>query len=98
MGRITMPFQQRFMFQLEVLDNFRRGLKTEEDRAAYDAVIHAASFQRGAMANSDIVSVLDAILLSGLVDVYARKIRLEKRIRALEERLNEGSLVRASSS
>ena len=91
MGRITVSFHERFLAEIESLKSFRDALRTKEDQAAYDAIIKAASFERGAMVNSDIVIVLDAILLCGLVYMTAGIERLEKRVQELENLLNEKS-------
>lgn len=89
MGRITVSFHERFLTEVESLKSFRDALRTKEDQAAYDTIIKAASFERGAMVNSDIVVVLDAILLCGLVYMTAGIARLEKRVEELEKLLNE---------
>ena len=89
MGRITVSFHERFLAEVESLKSFRDALRTKEDQAAYDAIIKAASFERGAMVNSDIVIVLDAILLCGLVYATASLLRLEKRVQELEKLLCE---------
>lgn len=91
MGRITVSFHERFLAEVESLKSFRDALRTKEDQAAYDTIIKAASFERGAMVNSDIVIVLDAILLCGLVYMTAGIARLEKRVQELEKLLNEKS-------
>ena len=93
MGRITVSFQERFLAELESLKSFRNALRTCEDQAAYDAIIEAATFERGAMVNSEIINVLDAILFCGLVNNRARIDRLEKRIEELEEALEKQKAV-----
>ncbi len=89
MGRITVPFKMRFEKELESLKSYRDALRDLEEQTAYDAVIKACTREQGAMANTDIPAVLDAILLTGLVESMKRISRLEKRFEFLEESLQK---------
>jgi RecA/RadA recombinase len=85
MGRITVPFKMRFEEELESLKSYRDALRDLEKQAAYDAIIKACTSEQGAMANTDIPAILDAMLLTGVVDNRRRIDRLEKRFDLLEE-------------
>ena len=88
-GRITVPFKMRFEQELESLKSYRDALRDLEEQAAYDAIIKACTSEQGAMANTDIPAILNAILLTGLVDSMKRIARLERRFESVEESLHK---------
>jgi len=88
MGRITVPFKMRFEQELESLKSYRDALRDFEEQAAYDAIIRACTREQGAMANTDIPAILDAMLLTGLVDSMKQIMRLERRVESLEKSLH----------
>jgi hypothetical protein len=85
MGRITVPFKMRLEQELEELKAFRDALKDLERQAAYDEILKACTSEQGAMANTNIPAVLDAILLTATVDNSKRIVHLSRRIDSLEE-------------
>jgi hypothetical protein len=89
MGRITIPFKMRFEQELESLKSYRDALRDFEEQAAYDAIIKACTREQGAMANTDIPAILDAMLLTGLVDSMKQIVRLERRVESLEKSLHK---------
>lgn len=89
MGRIIVPFKMRFEQELESLKSYRDALRGLEEQIAYDAVIKACTREQGAMANTDIPTVLDAILLMGLAESMKLISRLERRFEFLEESLRK---------
>jgi RecA/RadA recombinase len=89
MGRITVPFKMRFEQELESLKSYRDALRDLEEQAAYDAIIKACTSEQGAMANTDIPTILNAMLLTGLVDSMKRIARLERRLESVEESLHK---------
>jgi DNA repair protein RadB len=84
LGRITVPFKQRLEAELDALQGFRDALKDLEQQAAYDQIIRACTSEQGALANTTIPAVLDAMLLTAAVDNRRRIDHLSKRLDALE--------------
>jgi hypothetical protein len=88
MGRITVPFKMRFEEELDSLKDFRDALKNLERQAAYDEIIKVCTSEQGAMANSNIPAILDAMLLTASVDHSRRIEHLSKRVDILEDEVN----------
>ncbi len=88
-GRITVPFNQRFQQELEDLKEFRDALKDPERQAAYDQIVKVCTSEQGAMANSKIPDVLGAMLLAVEVDNRRFIEYLLKRIDFLEESIRK---------
>jgi len=84
LGRITVPFKQRLEAELDALQGFRDALKDLEQQAAYDQIIRACTSEQGALANTTIPAVLDAMLLTAAVDNRRRIDQLSKRLDALD--------------
>jgi RecA/RadA recombinase len=85
MGRITVPFKMRLEQELEELKAFRDALKDLERQTAYDEIVKACTSEQGAMANTDIPAVLDAMLLTATVDNSRRISHLSRRVDSLEK-------------
>jgi hypothetical protein len=68
-------------------EKFRNTLKDEGRRSAFDALWPAWADEQGAMINSDIVSALDLLLLTAVVD---NRREIEKLKRGRERRMGEG--------
>ena len=79
----------RFKQELESLKSYRDALRDLEEQVAYDAVIKACTREQDAMANTDIPTVLDAMLLTGLVESMKRISCLERCFESLEESLRK---------
>ena len=84
MGRITVPFKMKFERELDSLRGFRDALKDLEKQAAYDEIIRACTAEQGALANTDIPAVLDAMLLAASVDNRKSINHLSRRVDSLE--------------
>jgi len=89
MGRITVPFNQRFQQELEDLKEFRDALKDPERQVAFDQIVKVCTSEQGAMANSKIPDVLGAMLLAVEVDNRRLIEYLQKRIDSLEESIRK---------
>ncbi|RLI37331.1 hypothetical protein DRO66_04025 [Candidatus Bathyarchaeota archaeon] len=85
LGRITVPFKKRFEEELDSLKGFRDALKTLEKQAAYDQIIKACTSAQGALANTTIPAILDAMLLIASVDNRRRIEQTSKRLYTLEK-------------
>jgi len=85
LGRITIPFKKRFEEELDSLKGFRDALKNLEKQAAYDQIIKACTSEQGALANTTIPAILDAMLLIASVDNRRRIEQLSKRLYTLEK-------------
>ena len=83
--RITIPFKKKFEDELDSLKEFRDALKDLEGQAAYDQIIKACTSEQGALANTNIPAILDAMLLTASVDNRKRIEQLSKRLDFLEE-------------
>ena len=88
LGRITVPFKKRFEDELDSLRGFRDALKNLERQAAYDQILRACTSEQGALANTDIPAMLDAMLLTATVDNRSLIEQLSKRLDSLEEHVN----------
>ncbi len=84
LGRITVPFKQRLNEELDALQGFRDALKDLERQTAYDRIIRACTSEQGALANTDIPAILDALLLTAAVDNRRRIEQLSQRLDVLE--------------
>ena len=89
MGRITVPFKMKFEEELDSLKGFRDALKDLERQAAYDEIIKACTSEQGALANTDIPAILDAMLLTASVDNRRRINHLSRRVDSLEEKVRK---------
>jgi len=89
LGRITSESMRTLLQEqmVRLREKFRNTLKDEERRSAFDALWPAWADEQGAMINSDIVSALDLLLLTAVVD-NRREIKKLKRGR--ERRQDEG--------
>ena len=85
LGRITIPFKMRFEKELISLKGFRDALKDLEKQAAYDEIVKACTSEQGALANTNIPAILDAMLLAASVDNRRRIEKLSKRLNSIEE-------------
>ena len=95
MGRITKSFRVIFKEQLRDLRGFHNALMEASRRDAFDSLKRAWSSELGAMSYARIPYVLDAMLLTGLIDnrklieeLYARFRLLESKVEKLASRLN----------
>ena len=66
---------------------FRDALKNLERQAAYDQIVRACTSEQGALANTDIPAMLDAMLLTASVDNRSLIEQLSKRLDSLEEQV-----------
>ena len=89
LGRITIPFKMRFEKELNLLKGFRDALKDLEKQAAYDEIVKACTSEQGALANTNIPAILDAMLLAASVDNRRRIERLSKRLNSMEESIQK---------
>lgn len=84
LGMITVPFKVKFERELDSLKGFRDALKDLEKQAAYDEIIRTCTAEQGALANTDIPAVLDAMLLAASVDNRKSINHLSRRVDSLE--------------
>lgn len=85
LGRITVSFKKRFEEELDSLKGFRDALKNLEKQTAYDQIIKACTSEQGALANTTIPAILDAMLLIASVDNRRYIEQLSKRLYTLEK-------------
>ena len=83
--RIALPFKVKFDQELKSLGSFRDALRSLEMQAAYDEIVQVCTSEQGALANTDIPAILDAMLLATAVSNRRLVDRLSKRVDALEE-------------
>ncbi|MCW4051466.1 MAG: hypothetical protein NWE89_17225 [Candidatus Bathyarchaeota archaeon] len=96
LGRTTPPFRQSFNERIGMLrKEFQEAVVRPERREAFDRLVEAWSGELGAMSFAESMKMLDLMLLVASVDNRAvieelrfRNQRLEKKLNALEERLD----------
>lgn len=91
MGRMTPSFRQLYEELLKKLradDGYLSALMEEEHREAFRLLLEGAwEREYAAMANSGLPTLLDALNLTANLHNRALLLALERRLRALEERL-----------
>jgi len=88
LGRITSESMRTLLQEqmVRLREKFRNTLKDEGRRSAFDALWPAWADEQGAMINSDIVSALDLLLLTAVID---NRREIEKLKRGRERRIDE---------
>lgn len=86
MGRTVRPYSGQMENMLKRLENFRRGLR-KEDQEAFDFLMRAAKLQvqAGVMASNP--NPLDSIILSALVSLKRENLQLKKDLDSIRESL-----------
>ena len=90
MGRITIPF--RVLFQREI-NNLKRGyrdvLMDVSRRDAFDSLLRVWGSELGAMSYARIPTVLDVMLLTGLIDNRKLIVTLSNQLEILESKIKK---------
>ena len=90
MGRITPPFRSIFKREVNSLRRgYREALMNLSRRDAFDSLVKAWSSEQGAMSYARIPSVLDVMLLTGIVDNRSLIQELSGRIAAVESKVEK---------
>jgi hypothetical protein len=89
MGRTTPPIRMSFEDLLARLrSEYRDALVKQGRREAFDRLVEAWSAELGAISYAESLSLMDLILLTGLVDDRRVSEELSTRITTIESRLN----------
>ena len=90
MGRITIPFRVLFQREIKSLKKgYRDVLMDVARRDAFDNLLRTLSSELGAMSYAKIPTVLDVMLLTGLVDNRKLIIKLSNQLEALESKIKK---------
>ncbi len=91
-GRVTIPSKMKLEQKLESLKNYRHALIDVEEQAAYDVLMNACKYEQKAIANSEIPSPLEAMLLTGLIYGINRFTHLENNMQYITKNLENRTL------
>ena len=89
MGRITKSFRIQFQEEIRTLKKFRNALVDFGHRDAFDRLLKVWGSTQGAMAYADIPYVLDAMVLTAVVDNRKRIMQLSSRLDCVTEKMTE---------
>lgn len=90
MGRITIPFRVLFQREIKSLKRgYRDVLMDVARRDAFDSLLRTLSSELGAMSYAKIPTVLDVMLLTGLVDNRKLLIKLSNQLEVLKSKIKQ---------
>lgn len=89
MGRITKSFRIQFQEEIRTLKKFRNALVDVGHRDAFDRLLKVWGSTQGAMAYADIPYVLDAMVLTAVVDNRKRIMQLSSRLNCVTAKMTE---------
>ena len=90
MGRITIPFRTRLQEQLnELKRTFQPALIDQNRQKALESLMKAWTSEQGAMSYCNVPTVLDVMLLTGVVDNKKMILELNEKISRIEGKLSK---------